>query len=125
MMNDSVATYPEEGCVDPYAARQLFRKEIEAEILRRVEGQSDPRMSKSEIEDIGVASGMRQEAVTIEFRNLAGEVWCGLVYPEVGTQPYYVDGPIRRLPSWTAVTFEAEWFHRKSKTRTNPRAKAP
>jgi hypothetical protein len=106
--------------VDLVAARQGFRKGIEAEIMRRIEACSDLRMSKSEIEDIGVAAGMIQEDIASEFRSLAGDVWCGLVYPEDKSEPYYVDGPIRRLPSWVAVNFELGWFHRKGKIHTSP-----
>jgi hypothetical protein len=106
--------------MDPFTARQRFRKEIEAEIIRRVEARSNPRMSKSEIEEIGVAAGMRREVVALEFRSLAGDVWCGSVHPEDASEPYYLDSPIRRLPSWVAVDFESAWFHRKGKTHKNP-----
>ena len=98
-------------------ARQRFREDVQAEIIRRVSRRDTDhgtRMSRSEIEDIGERVGMVREEAARAFIDLAGEVWAGWVLPESGPERY-VMAPTKGLPHWFAVVFNIRWFLNRGK----------
>jgi hypothetical protein len=92
---------------------QLFKKEIEEEILRRLRGESSI-MSRDEIEEIGVKAGLTKLRTAGLFISLAGDVWAGHIFPTRENKQFWLNSPPKEpLPRWTGVKFHRHWFQQK------------
>ena len=93
------------------AARQRFRRDVEAEILRRMREDHDSHITRDEGEETGEKSGLGRKEAARGFLRLAGTVWVGQVTPEEGPS-YRVSGPVQD-PHWWMAHFDVTWFQRE------------
>lgn len=93
------------------AARQQFRRNGEAEILRRMREDHNAHISRDEVEEIGEKSGLGRKEAARGFLRLAGTVWAGEITSKEGSR-YRVFGPIEDL-HWCAVHLDVTWFQRR------------
>ncbi len=100
------------------ATLQQFSRDIEEEILRRLQSESfseNSIMSRDEIEEIGVKAGLTKLRAAGLFISLAGEVWAGHIFPAKGAGYWLNSPPKEPLPRWTGVNFHRQWFQQKGK----------
>ena len=96
------------------AVYRQFIGAIEDEILRRMRDQGTYCINRSEIEDVGVRTGMSRVAAAHVFLIQAGSSWAGEIITEEGESvPFY--GPQTSVPAWNAVAFDVEWFRGRGK----------
>lgn len=83
-------------------ARLLLRKALRGKILRLMNHQHHPQITREEVEAVGSRAKMRPDEASREFLRLQGLVWSGTISRSSESEH-----------SWDTAHLDVPWFQRR------------